>query len=86
MPALFAYFDPGSGSLLVQAVVGWIAGLLIGRYSHAPPDLARQGEPAECRIPTIRSKLKAPATAIGQELQEKLKDCANNLPVPSSVN
>lgn len=26
---LFAYFDPGSGSLLLQAIVGGTAGLLV---------------------------------------------------------
>lgn len=33
MSALLAYFDPGSGSLLVQAVVGGTAGLIVlARY------------------------------------------------------
>ncbi|MBI3860820.1 MAG: hypothetical protein HY290_02880 [Planctomycetia bacterium] len=29
MSPLLAYFDPGSGSLLVQAVVGGMAGLIV---------------------------------------------------------
>jgi hypothetical protein len=30
---IFAYFDPGSGSLLVQAIVGGLAGLVVfARY------------------------------------------------------
>ena len=29
MPALIAYFDPGSGSLLLQAIVGGTAGLVV---------------------------------------------------------
>jgi hypothetical protein len=29
MPSLFAYFDPGPGSLLVQAIVGGTAGLIV---------------------------------------------------------
>ncbi|MBI3862470.1 MAG: hypothetical protein HY290_11300 [Planctomycetia bacterium] len=33
MTTILAYFDPGSGSLLVQAVVGGTAGLLVfGKY------------------------------------------------------
>jgi hypothetical protein len=33
MNPFFAYFDPGSGSLLLQALVGGTAGLMVfGRY------------------------------------------------------
>jgi hypothetical protein len=33
MSAILAYFDPGSGSLLVQVLVGGIAGLIVfGKY------------------------------------------------------
>ncbi len=33
MSIVFAYFDPGAGSLLMQALVGGAAGLLVfGRY------------------------------------------------------
>jgi hypothetical protein len=33
MPHIIAYFDPGAGSLLMQALVGGAAGLLVfGRY------------------------------------------------------
>jgi hypothetical protein len=33
MEPLFAYFDPGSGSLLLQAIVGGAAGLAVfGKY------------------------------------------------------
>ena len=33
MSPLFAYFDPGSGSLVVQAIAGGAAGLLVfARY------------------------------------------------------
>lgn len=33
MATLLGYFDPGSGSLLVQAIVGGTAGLLVfGKY------------------------------------------------------
>jgi hypothetical protein len=33
MSVLFAYFDPGPGSLLVQALVGGTAGLIVfGKY------------------------------------------------------
>lgn len=33
MDIVFAYFDPGSGSLLMQAIVGGTAGLLVfGKY------------------------------------------------------
>ncbi len=28
-PAAFAYLDPGSGSLLLQAILGGVAGLLV---------------------------------------------------------
>jgi hypothetical protein len=33
MTTILAYFDPGSGSLLIQAIVGGTAGLLVfGKY------------------------------------------------------
>jgi hypothetical protein len=33
MSMILAYFDPGSGSLLVQAIVGGLAGLaVLGKY------------------------------------------------------
>ena len=43
MPALFAYFDPGSGSLLLQAIVGGTAGLVVfARYLwESAPSLLR---------------------------------------------
>ncbi len=43
MPALFAYFDPGSGSMLLQAIVGGTAGLLVfARYLWQSAPLARK--------------------------------------------
>jgi hypothetical protein len=44
MELLFAYFDPGSGSLLVQALVGGAAGLVVfARYWWDRAALIRQG-------------------------------------------
>ena len=46
MSPLLAYFDPGSGSLLVQAVVGGTAGLFVlARYLwNCAPSLWRGGK------------------------------------------
>jgi hypothetical protein len=43
MPPLFAYFDPGSGSMLLQAIVGGTAGLLVfARYLWEVAPIARR--------------------------------------------
>jgi hypothetical protein len=43
MPQLIAYFDPGSGSMLMQAIVGGTAGLIVfARYLwEAAPTILR---------------------------------------------
>lgn len=47
MNVLLAYFDPGSGSLLLQAVVGGSAGLLVfARYVWDAIRYRRQNAPA----------------------------------------
>jgi hypothetical protein len=43
----FAYFDPGSGSLLMQAIVGGTAGLVVfARYLWDTVPLMRRGRNA----------------------------------------
>jgi hypothetical protein len=47
MELQFAYFDPGSGSLLMQALVGGIAGLVVfARYLWDGMPLLRRGRSA----------------------------------------
>jgi len=70
MSSLLAYFDPGSGSLVMQALVGGTAGLIVfGKYlwnsAFSRPDCPQRGaavpdghlRPADSsgEIPTIRT-------------------------------
>ena len=48
MPVVLAYFDPGSGSMLLQAIVGGTAGLLVfARYLWEVAPLARRSRKVE---------------------------------------
>ena len=50
MSAIFAYFDPGSGSLLLQVILGGAAGLLVfGKYLWNAA-AARLRSPGEKRV------------------------------------
>ena len=43
---IFAYLDPGSGSLILQAVLGGVAGLGVAAKAMRSRWKARKGEPA----------------------------------------
>jgi hypothetical protein len=46
MVPLLAYFDPGAGSIVLQALVGGAAGLWVAlRYWWSVPGIKRRGRP-----------------------------------------
>jgi hypothetical protein len=54
MSAILAYFDPGSGSLLMQAILGGTAGLVVfGKYLWDAAS-GRAGSRGCCRDPFQR--------------------------------
>jgi hypothetical protein len=57
MPGLLAYFDPGSGSMLLQAIVGGTAGLLVfARYLWEAAPLARRSREGKSPSKTLDGK------------------------------
>jgi hypothetical protein len=69
MLLLLAYFDPGSGSLLVQALLGGAAGLIVfGKYLWDSASALLHGIPRSQSRPNFTSISAGSSGEIPQEL------------------